>query len=172
MARLMLHRWFMKHAQAREHIDRAAPGDVGMLLVKDHASLKKLFAELVGAFRAGDRDRCAALWNAFDSKLEAHMALEEQLILPEFAKVDPAEATALGREHVAIRAALCELGIGVDLHCTNVELVERFIHVLEDHARREEALLYHWGRANLTQSVQATIRSRLNAAVHKLLATK
>jgi len=163
MARVMLQRSLMKHAQARENINRAAPGDVGMLLVKDHARLKRLFAELVVAFRAGDREQCAALWNALDSGLELHMALEERLILPEFAKVDPVEAAALTREHVAIRASLTELGIGVDLHCTNVELVERFLRVLEDHAKREEALMYRWARANLPQGALATIRSRLSA---------
>lgn len=107
-----------------------------------------------------------------DSGLELHLALEERLILPEFAKVDPVEAEVLTREHVAIRTSLTELGIGVDLHCTNSELVERFIGVLEDHAKREEALMYRWARANLPQSAQVTVRSRLIAAVHELLGTK
>ena len=38
------------------------------------------------------------MWNALDSGLELHLALEERLILLEFAKVDPVEAEVLTRE--------------------------------------------------------------------------
>ena len=126
----------MKHMREQPRIDRAVPVDVRTLLVEDHARLGKLFNELVVAFRDGDRYECAALWNAFEKSLDAHMALEEQLILPEFAKVDPAEAAALASEHAAIRESLSELGVGVDLHRTNAEAVERFISMLKNHATR------------------------------------
>ena len=160
----------MKHMQPQASTHRAAPIDIGTLLIKEHACLEELFGELGGAFRTGDRDRCAALWNDFDSTLEAHLALEERLILPELAKVDPAEAAALTREHAAIRTALGELGLGVDLHHTNAEAVERFIRVLEEHAKREEALMYRWANANLQQGAQSTIRKQLRAAFRKLAA--
>ncbi len=157
-------RQLMKHMQAR------ASSDVGTLLINDHARLEKLFAALVIAFRAGDRERCAALWNACDSSLEAHMAAEEQLILPEFAKREPVEAAAVAREHAAIRSALSELGIGVDLHCTNAEAVERFTRVLKKHAEREERRMYPWAREGLQHGAQAKLRERLGAAVRRLVA--
>lgn len=157
----------MKHTQARVGVQHSAAADVGTLLANDHARLGKLFAEIVIAFRAGDREKCTALWNECESGLEAHLSLEEQLILPEFAKVDAEEAAALVREHAAIRAELGELGIGVDLHCTNAEAVERFVRVLEDHAKREESLMYRWARGNLQPGVQATMRAQLRAALRK-----
>lgn len=160
----------MKHTPAHASIHGAAPVDIRTLLVKDHACLEELFAELGAAFRTGDRDRCAAIWNAFDSTLEAHLALEERLILPELAKVDPAEAAALVREHAAIRTSLGELGIGVDLHCTNAEAVDRFIRVLEAHAKREDALMYRWASVNLQPGAASTIRAQLGAAFRKLAA--
>lgn len=165
----MLPPLLMKHTQVPASSDRAAPVDVRTLLVEDHARLRQLFDELVAAFRTGDRDECAVQWNAFDESLEAHMALEEQLILPELAKADPAEAAALAREHVALRTSLSELGIGVDLHCTNAGAVERFISVLETHAEREEALMYRWSLGNLQPDMQSTIRARLRASARKLV---
>jgi hypothetical protein len=144
----------MKHMQERPSVNWATPVDVRALLANDHARLGKLFDELVVAFRAAVRDDCAALWSAFESSLDAHMALEEQLVLPESAKVDPAEAAALGREHAAIRASLSELGVGVELHCTNAETVERFIRVLENHAQREDALMYA-GQARICTVAQS-----------------
>lgn len=160
----------MKHMQPQASAPRAAPIDIRTLLVKDHACLEQLFAELGAAFGTGDRDRCAALWNDFDSTLEAHLALEERLILPELAKVDPVEAAALGREHAAIRISLGELGLGVDLHRTNAEAVARFIRVLEEHAKREDALMYRWANTHLQQGAKSTIREQLSAAFRKLAA--
>lgn len=145
----------------------SSPVDVGALLAQDHARLEQLFNQLAAAFRAGDRDECAALWDEFDSSLEAHMVLEEQLILPEFAKVDTREAAALVREHAAIRTALGELGVGVDLHCTNADAVERLLQMLKDHAKREETLMYRWAQANLPPRARASTQARLRAVLRK-----
>lgn len=104
---------------------------------------------LVAGFRAGDRDEVAAVWSAFRTGIEGHMALEEERILPELAKVDTAEAAALAREHVKIRNRLDEIGIGVDLHCTNADTVECLIRTLRNHEEREDALMYRWAYASL-----------------------
>lgn len=143
------------HAQEQLTGKRAANWDLRALLKSDHRRLEELFGELVAAFRAGDRDEAAALWNAFESSLEEHMALEERHILPELAKVDAPEASALVREHQAIRGALSELGVGADLHCTNADTVERFARTLREHARREEALMYRWAEAHLSRRVRS-----------------
>lgn len=155
----------MKHMQARAGVQRSS--DIGTLLANDHARLGKLCAGLVAAFRADDREKCTALWNECESGLEAHLSLEEQLILPEFAKIDAEEAAALVREHAAIRAELGELGIGVDLHCTNADAVERFVNVLEEHAKREDSRMYRWARKNLEPGAAASIRRQLRAALRK-----
>ena len=159
----------MKHTHEHASTHRPPAVDVRALLVEDHARLEKLFNELAATFRGGDRDECATLWNAFDSSLEAHMALEEQLILPEFAKADPKEAAALAREHVAIRSSLGELGIGVDLHCTNADAVEYFLRILKDHAKREEALMYRWAQSNLRQGLKASTQARLRDVLRKVV---
>lgn len=141
---------------ARAHLTgkRTATWDFRALLKSDHRRLEESFEELVAAFRTGDREEAATLWDAFESSLEEHMRLEEQHILPEFAKVDGSEASALVREHKTIRGALSELAVGVDLHCTTADTVERFARMLRDHARREEALMYRWAEAHLNRSVR------------------
>ena len=159
----------MTFAQVQPSNTGTAAFDLRRLLLTEHAHLEQLFEDLIAAFRAGDRQASAALWTTFENDFESHMALEEQLIFPEFAKLEPAEAAALTREHAAIRACLSELRPGVYLHCTNVDAVESFIRVLEEHAKREDALMYRWARRNLRQNVQAMIRSQLLGGVRRLL---
>jgi hypothetical protein len=81
--------------------------------------------------------------------------------------VDPNEAAALSREHVEIRTSLDELGIWADLHCTTADAVERLSRALEDHAKREDALMYRWARTNLRNDIPP-FRARWLGAVGKL----
>jgi hemerythrin-like domain-containing protein len=149
----------------------ASPSDLQSLLIEDHLRLERLFEELLQAFQAGDRDGAAALWSTFDRGLEAHMEIEEELILPALFAENPAEVEALLQEHVQIRTTLIELGVGVDLHCTRADAVERLVRELKAHAKREDALLYRWARVNLGEHVQLSIRARLLGTLRKLMAT-
>ena len=139
--------------------------------MEDHHRLDRLFEELLQAFQAGDREGAAALWSAFDRGLEAHMELEEEQIFSALSAEEPAEVEALLAEHVAIRTALIEMGVGVDLHCTKADAVERLVRTLKAHAKREDALLYRWARANLSETVQQSIRAQLVGTIRKLMAT-
>jgi hypothetical protein len=141
-----------------------AVADLQTLLDNDNRRLETLFEELVAALRGGDENEAGALWDAFASGLESHMTLEEERMLPAFAEVDGAEAAELVREHEAIRCALGELGLGMDLHYTTPAALERFARTLRTHARREDALMYRWARANLPEDVQTSIRAQLLAA--------
>lgn len=143
--------------------------DLRTLLSADHTRLEGVFDRLLVAFRAGDRDEAAHLWNEFDQGLEAHLTLEEEQLLPELAKRQPEEASALLREHAEIRAALSDLGIGVDLHRTNAGAVERFLRSLRAHAEREEGLFYEWANSELAPENQPSRRDRLLAALHRLV---
>ena len=142
--------------------------DLQALLRRDHARLEAMYEDVVAAFRAGDCDEAGALWNAFAGGLEAHMALEEKRILPEFAKLDASEAAALRREHAEIRTSLDELGIGVDLHCTTPGAVERFIRTLKAHAEREDALMYRWA----SEGAPISVRAKWLSAARKLIRSR
>ena len=118
-------------------------------LTDEHASLHRLFEELLAAFQADARVEAGRIWNVFDSRLRAHLAMEEQYLLPAFAAVDAPEAEALRREHDKIRNQLLQLGIGVDLHMTRDQQVEEFIAQLDAHAKREDALMYRFAEQGL-----------------------
>jgi hypothetical protein len=113
-------------------------------MMADHAEISALFDEVLAAFKSGDRDLAALVFTRFERRLEAHLALEDELLLPPLRRVDPDEAAALSADHEWIRAQLTELGIGVDLHLTRATWVAAFVEKLRAHARREDALLYRW----------------------------
>lgn len=123
--------------------------DLRGMLHEDHEHLDKLFADLVAAFQADAREDAARLWNDFDAGLRKHLLLEEQSILPEFGKFNPAEAAALLGEHERIRQQLLELGVGVDLHLTRDYQVAEFVRALRAHAAREDAVMYQWAQREL-----------------------
>ncbi|HKU39447.1 MAG TPA: hemerythrin domain-containing protein [Polyangiales bacterium] len=117
--------------------------------MEEHAHLETIFNDLIAAANADARTESALLWTEFDSKLRAHMELEEQLILPAFAREHATEAAAILAEHEQIRSQLVNLGVGVDLHLVRADVIERFIALLRGHAAREDALLYAWTQAHL-----------------------
>lgn len=146
--------------------ERAGSDDLRRMLSADHERLERLFVELIAAFEADARDDVARLWSEFDVGLRTHLQLEEQHIFPEFGRTHAAEVAALLRDHEHIRAQLLELGVGVDLHVTNDERVERFIDRLRSHAAREDALMYQWAARELHPEADSSIRGWL----HKVLA--
>jgi hemerythrin-like domain-containing protein len=141
-----------------EHADSS---DLRRMLSADHERLECLFADLIAAFEADAREDVARLWSAFDVGLRTHLQLEEQHIFPEFGKEHAPEVAALLRDHEHIRAQLLELGVGVDLHVTNDERVERFIERLRIHAAREDALMYQWAARELRPEASSNIRDWL-----------
>ena len=114
------------------------------MLSEDHQHLDRLFREIVASCQGGDYRTMRADWDRFERELSSHMDLEEREILPAFARAHPAEAQAIGDEHVLIREALTEMGVDLDLHCLRADRVERFTALLRAHARREEGLFYPW----------------------------
>jgi hemerythrin-like domain-containing protein len=131
------------------------------LLLREHAELDALFEHLLDALRADATEDTAKLWSAFDRELNAHLALEEESILPAFGRAHPIDAAEIRDEHAQIRAALLELGVGVDLHCARADMVSRFIALLRRHAAREDELMYRWSEEYLEPHVRSTVLERL-----------
>jgi hemerythrin-like domain-containing protein len=110
----------------------------------DHDEIDRHLDELITAFETGDRDAAAAAFRAAEHLLLAHFDLEERLLFPEFAAIEPAETEELRREHREIRTKLEELAIGVDLHATRLSAIRELVQWLRRHAEREHELLYNW----------------------------
>jgi len=155
------------HSQATREEDAGL--DLRNLLALDHARLDQLFETLNAAFEGDARPDIPRIWTMFEAELQQHFALEEKLIIPEFAKVAPAEAAALLRDHAELRSRLSSLGVGVDLHLTRAEAVSGFVRTLRSHAKREDALLYRWAQTHLAEHTQAKLRSNLLGSVQEFL---
>ena len=138
------------------------------LLSREHRELDQTFTALLAAVDADARVECARLWSEFDARLQAHMRLEEELILPAFAREYPQEAEQILAEHALIRSTLLELGIGVDLHFSRADVIERFIALLRSHAEREDRQLYRWSQECLADQAQATIIDRLLSRLQRM----
>jgi predicted amidohydrolase YtcJ len=153
-------------------ITQASPDETANIqvwLARDHERLDALFERLLSAFHANARSELCRLWAEFDSRLRAHLALEEEHILPEFAKVDPGEARSIAEEHVHIRRLLTELDIAVDLHLVGEQTVDALIKLLRAHARREDALMYRWAASHVEPAAQRTIIADFRRALAKLI---
>jgi hemerythrin superfamily protein len=109
------------------------------LLHRDHERLERLFD---CAVTCTDPIELADAWAALEEGLLRHLSAEEVLVLPRFARRDPAAARRLLREHADLRERLLELGVELDLHALRPDQVRGFVDALREHARREDAIFY------------------------------
>lgn len=129
-------------------------------LLAEHERFDHMFDELLAAFRANAQDDVRRLWNELDAGLSGHMDFEERVIFPPFKLLHLREAEALLVEHERIRSLLTELGMGVDLHMIRAEVVNDFVGLLRNHARREDALMYHWVEQDLDEAAREAAEGR------------
>ncbi len=129
-------------------------------LVAEHERFDRSFDELLAAFRANAQDDVRRLWNELDAGLSGHMDFEERAILPPFRLLHLREAEALLAEHERIRSLLTELGMGIDLHMIRAEVANDFVELLRSHARREDALMYHWVEQDLAEAARQVAEGR------------
>ena len=134
------------------------------LLAEDHQRLDHSFAALVARAQGGDPIQLRAEWQSFERGLLEHLDLEEQQILPGFARDNAADAEMIREEHAAIREALVEMGIDLDLHLLRADAVQSFCDRLRAHAAREEAAMYRWASDNVPRGQWGTMGRRLSNA--------
>ena len=126
-----------------------APSKESLLHADHHAALEALLVELKETARSGYAAALCECWTRFETLLDQHLTAEEKHLLPAFEKQFPAEAKALLRDHNLIREIVGVLGVHVDLHAVRFEVADRLIRLLQDHAKREDALLYPWAEKHL-----------------------
>jgi hemerythrin superfamily protein len=133
-------------------------------LHRDHQRLDALFEELLNHVHVNDAQLIDATWTRFERGLLAHLEAEEQHMLPALEREDPAVAARVREEHAQIRAALAELGVGVEIHIVREEMVERFVQLLRAHGKREEETVYRWADRALDNTPKQSILDRLRSA--------
>lgn len=133
----------------------------------DHSELEDLFAGLLDAFEANDREGVAQLWNEFDDRLAKHLEAEERFVIPQLFAARPRDARAILEEHRHIRSRLVELGCAVDLHTVRLDAARGFVDELRAHARHEEDVLYRWADEHLPAAEQTHLVARLRAPLRR-----
>jgi hemerythrin-like domain-containing protein len=147
---------------ARMHAQATVPSTlIRDRFLADHQRLDELFARLLGAFEADDRELVASSWTEFESGLLAHIEAEEEFLIPALARSSERDARSILQEHGHIRERLAELGAGVDLHIVRLDAARAFIDELRAHAGHEDALMYRWGDQHLGASERQSLISAL-----------
>lgn len=116
-------------------------------LTWDHDRLDDLERRAFADLDEGALEAARQAWCAFHRGLNRHIRFEEEVLFPVFearAGLPHAGPTAAMRsEHREIRMVLEEIARGFDGPREDLEELRRTLHrVLEDHHRREEAILY------------------------------
>jgi hemerythrin-like domain-containing protein len=138
-------------------------------LAAHHRHLERVFEALVAEAQERDAESLHPEWKAFERELERHLALEEAEFLPDFAREHPEEAREIRSDHAAIRSALVQMGIDLELHALRADAVAAFVEGLKAHARREEHLLYPWAARSLPARVWSAVRAGLASAAGRLI---
>lgn len=113
----------------------------------DHKALDLLCSELVPRVVNGDWAGCDEVWNEFARGVEAHMGLEEAILLPNFAAEGPhraLQARQIRRQHRVIRRQIERFDSAIERHSLRAEDVRALIETLRGHAAFEDASIYAW----------------------------
>jgi hemerythrin superfamily protein len=146
------------------HSRNLPSGPVSDALTTHHREIEAACLEIMAAGYTDDPRDLTLRWRVIERELLAHMATEEQLLLPAYERAEPEIAQALRADHAALRARAMELAVAIQLHAVRVEQLRAFVDALRAHAAREETSLYLWTQANLP--LDHDHRRRLLALVH------
>jgi hemerythrin superfamily protein len=124
-------------------------GPVSDALSAHHREIEDACLAIMSAAFADEPRDLTLRWRVIERELLAHMATEEQQLLPAFARAEPEIAQALRVEHDRLREMAFELGVAIQLHAVRAEQLQAFVDALRAHAGREELSLYPWARAHL-----------------------
>jgi hypothetical protein len=139
-------------------------------LAADHQELELLFGRVMASLRGADGERIRQRWLELDHALEQHLCTEEELLLPQLTRERAEDAARVRAEHRAIRTALVDLGVDLDLHSLCPGAAARFIDALRRHAAFEDAVIYPWAERHLAEQTRLSLLERLVARVRHPLA--
>lgn len=113
---------------------------------EQHRHLREILRDFDSAVAAGDRSWVAEVFALYRSALEAHFALEEDVLFPALHGLHPehrAELEALADEHVELAAVLERLAAGLERDSMDRfgGTVRGLVKTLGRHEQREERLV-------------------------------
>jgi len=146
-------------------LSRTLPsGPISHALTRHHREIEAACTEIMAAGYTDDPRDLTLRWRVIERELLAHLATEEELLLPAYQRADPENAQLLREDHERIRKHALELAVSIQLHAVRIDQLQAFVDELRAHAHLEETSLYVWAEANL--ALDHDYRRRLLALVH------
>jgi hypothetical protein len=103
------------------------------------------------------------VWQRFTIELNAHLDLEEKLLLPLFTQARPADALACAALHAELRAALGRVERDLALKVRGAAALQALKTLLRFHGHRADEKLYPWAVEHLDAASWNTIREAMRA---------
>lgn len=110
-------------------------------LATQHERIERLLEQVAEACAAKDWPMATALWSELERELLAHLALEEDDVLPLARGRCEVDTRALAREHEHIRSRLRELGVLVRRGTVRSRTINAFAAEIQAHTAHENNLL-------------------------------
>ncbi len=132
-----------------------------LLLPDHHRRLDAMCHEMLGSACSDDPRELVARWAELEIELRDHLAAEEEVILPSYAKHAPADARKILDDHVVIRDLMTPIGVEIELHETRLARLRRLVDALAAHALHEDSAMYPWAERHLTAVAQQVLFVRI-----------
>ena len=121
------------------------------LLLQQHEHVEDECRALLGSVYVDEPRLLDTHWASLEAQLLDHMAAEEELILPGYARDVPDDARTIRAGHDALRTLIAELSLEARRHAITVETVERLIVTLHEHTEAEGSVMYAWAETNILE---------------------
>jgi hypothetical protein len=135
--------------------------DIDRLLHDHHRELERACTDLLGEAYADDARGMALAWHRFERRILAHIAAEEELLLPAYGREHPDDVALIRRGHDGLRRLLTPLGVDVELGLIRVDAVERLVAALRAHGAYEDRAMYPWAARHLDAGARTALAVRL-----------
>jgi hypothetical protein len=148
-----------------EAIDDNGPS---ILLAEHHRSLRRAGEDLMGRCHEDNSLAVIAEFRVFERQVLEHMRLEEEIVVPAFAEVDPDEAVAILDAHRLLRKQLERGAVDIERHSLRLPTMRGLLDALDDHAKREDSKMYPWAQIHLPAKTRDAIGERMFASMRRL----
>jgi hypothetical protein len=101
-----------------------------------------------------------------------HMKIEEDSLLPAYARYAPADAAVIRVAHEDLRRQLYRLGIEAELRYLRIEAIDHLIATLREHAAHETRGMYPWAQSVLTPDAKRELFKRISRSLRALALSK
>jgi hypothetical protein len=141
---------------------------MNLLLAEHHRAMEAACTDLLGHTYADEPFELVGEYRRFEHEVLAHLAAEEELLLPAYARHAPDDARELEEDHEELRRLLYRIAIDVELHVVRAATVDQLIARLREHAAHEEQGLYTWAAGALDALARDQLRARLAPSIVEL----